>query len=210
MVQPVHDPPTEDVLDDPLVAVKLNAIWWGHVMGLFSEAASQDYWASDQVRGEDSAIQMLDLMAKGNAVAFDPLSVKVKRTSGKSIAHNIDVVVDFNSELYDVGDLWDVAFPTIVNITESGMWAIGAGVRWVPSAVGERVAFITSANSGVLVRIQNQPTAVDSYYALTTIWKFTAPDTLTLTVKQTSGAALTLRPFTKHSITLWAHFLGPL
>lgn len=207
---PPHDPPTEDVLDAPLVGVKLNVQWWSHVIGLASVAARQSYWASDQERGEESMEQLLDLLAKGNLPVFDPLSVRVRRSTTQTIPHNVITSVIFDVADHDVGDLWDIASPAIIQITEPGLWIIGAGTNWTANVVGTRGSEIRVPTGDRIVREQGPAHAANYIFPIGTVWEFAAATTVELTVIQTSGANLALKALNKLATVLYAHYLGPI
>ena len=207
---PPHDPPVDDVLDAPLVAVKINEHWWSHVMGLFSVAADEDYWASDNERGRDSAVEILDLMAKGNAPVFDPLSAHIRRTTNQSIPNNTNTNVIFDTEITDVGDLFDVGTPDRILLTEPGIWICGGGVRWASNVTGTRQISLTPPGVGSFVVDERIPTSGGYDHPITGRFLVTTATFLRMKVLQTSGVALNIQPLSNHAIDLWAHYLGPI
>lgn len=210
MHEPPHDPPTEDVLDEPLVAVKINQTWMSHVMGLFSVAADQDYWKSDQVRGEQSAIEILDLMAKGNAPVFDLLSVRVRGTINQSVAHATTVLVTYDTVDWDVGGLWNPGVPQNIALPELGLWAIGATVAWQQNVAGSRRLRLKTGSGHSFGWNSELPVADRHFQPVFQFWRVTAPDIVFVYARQTSGVTLNLEPQADSSIVFWANYLGPL
>ncbi len=208
--KPVHSPPTPGVNDEPLAHIAINREWVGHVMGLFSEAASQDYWLTDQIDGEDKSIQILDILAKGTSVPFPPLSVRVMRTTTQSIPTATLTTTVFDTEIYDVGDLFDIGLPDRIQLSEVGVWAIGAEVRWDLNLVGIRQLQLHEPGGIISVSKHVQPTSTRFDMPISGIFRVTVPTSVRLRVQQTSGVPLNILPLSTHAISLWGHFLGPI
>lgn len=209
MPLPVHNPPLPGVSDEPLAHIAINREWIGHVMGLFSEAADQDYWLTDKVTGEDKAIEILDILAQGTSVPFPTLSVRVRRTTNQTIPSGPITTISFDTEIWDFGDLWSPSSPTVINITEIGVWLVGGNLRWAKNLIGKRQHRIKVI--GGLEIVHKHVQAMDNPMAvpISTLWHFAAPATINLGVIQTSGVTLDQLPSQDISIDFWAHYLGP-
>lgn len=209
--EPPHDPPVEGITDEPLVGVKLNESWMGHVMGLFSQAANQDYWASNQVEGEDKAIEILDLMAKGNAPVFDQLSARVQSSVAISVPHNTFTTLSFDTVRWNVGGVWNPATPDRLNLLQAGIWMVGGNVTFQANANGVRT--IRMRENGPVFfynKIQHSNTGITMSLSASTIWLIEDPNVLILQAHQTSGITLNALTLEVHSPVIFAHYLGPV
>jgi len=205
-----HTPPDKRPLDEPLRMIVINDTWASHVQGLFGIATSESYWASDNEQARDDAIGVEQIIAQGDSRLFPVLHCHIRRTTDQTITNNTATIVNFDTEVIDVGDLFDAAQDDRIQLPEPGIWLVGGQIRWKNNSVGQRDLLLQPNIIPVIYSVKH-------FYGAGTLdipflgkINVGAADYVRLSVRQTSGGDLDLQTVTGRSIDLWVHYLGPL
>jgi len=205
-----HTPPDARPLDTPLRSIVINDAWAAHVEGLLLEATEQSYWVSDQEQAVDDARGVAEIISKGDSVIFPIQHCHIRRTTNQSIPNNTTTTISFDTEVTDVGDLWDAGLPDRITLTEPGVYMCGAQVRWATNLNGERLLLAVGSVGGGFVSDNRVPGAGNFDHSMSGKIVITSAENVRLKVFQSSGVALNVKPLAPRSIDLWVHYLGPL
>lgn len=205
-----HTPPNARPSDLPVRSIVINELWAQHMQGLFSPATSEQYWASDTVQARDDAIGIEAIIAVGDSTLFPVQHCHIRRTTNQSITSGVLTTVSFDTEVEDVGDMFDIASPDRIQLTEPGVYLCGGQVRWQANAVGQRLVIPVASISAGFVSDERLPGASKFDHPFTGKFIVGAAEFVRMKVSQSSGITLTIQPLSVRSIDFWVHYLGPL
>jgi hypothetical protein len=122
--------------------------------------------------------------------------------------------VQFDTESFDSGGLFDPAQSTRLTAPIAGVYALAGGARWDPDAAGVRSTFLRKNNlagAGFLAgtTVAAVPATEPTRQSLATVARLAAGDFVELQVQQTSGGALDLSSAGTEGIHLSAMWLAP-
>jgi hypothetical protein len=122
------------------------------------------------------------------------MGVRVKRTTGLSVANSTATAVDFDSEVRDDGTFHSLAsLTTRITMTTAGWYVFGGTVQWATNATGLRAVEVT-LNGGSTSLCKTLVGAVSGtfYQTVTGAAYFALNDYIELVASQTSGGALNI------------------
>ncbi|HET8683483.1 MAG TPA: hypothetical protein VFM54_16680 [Micromonosporaceae bacterium] len=134
------------------------------------------------------------LNALGDALRFaiDPPSAIATRTgAAQSVPNATFTAITLDTEVADNDGLWDSGSPTVLTMSEDGLWLAGGHLLFASNATGYRQADLqrnatTFETSDVKAAVSGVATSVHA----TGLLLLAASDTLRILAYQTSGGAL--------------------
>jgi hypothetical protein len=150
------------------------------------------------------------------AAAFGALpGARVVRLADMSVPNGTGTFTDvqFDTESYDSGGLFDPAQPDRVTVPIAGVYALMGGARWTANATGVRSAFLRKNDepgagflaASTIAAFATEPTR----QSVATIARLQPGDFIELEVEQSSGGALNLASAGTEITHLTAMWLGP-
>jgi len=134
---------------------------------------------------------------------------RVYRTTNQTIADVTDTILTFDNEQLDTGLHVTSGNTERITIPESGLYLIGAQVRWASNTGGTfRALRIKNSAAAVLVVTSFVPLNSVTDQVISTLWHFTAADWITVEVAQNSGGNLDVVSVSPFSPIFWAVRLG--
>ena len=110
----------------------------------------------------------------------------------QSIPNDVMTKVNFDTELYDLYDMWDISNPDDIYTTSDGIWTILARISWASNPNGYRVAQLGGV---VFPAICNQIVAANVLFqenGLVLMTHIDASAPIQLILIQNSGGALNI------------------
>jgi hypothetical protein len=142
-----------------------------------------------------------------NALFARDIGCRVRRSANLSIPNLAETSVDFDLEIKDTDNMFDLLQPTRITFNKAGAYAVGGCGNLNANAVGGRFGAIRRNGGSHIVLDSKQ--AVSTAFVGTvvnpgTIFDMAAADYIEFRVFQGSGAALDLLSVADNSPTMWA------
>lgn len=140
-------------------------------------------------------------------------AARVRNTTGQTISvSGTASVVSFDSEIFDTGNFWSAAAPTLIKIPETGIYIFGASGIWAANGTGTRELSFRK-NGSLIIQSNDQPVdtataAVTPYAHITYQTRLDTGDTLELLARQESGGSLAMIAEDNDSIVFWIVYAG--
>lgn len=138
-------------------------------------------------------------------------NARVRRNAAAQVITNATLTaITFDTEVWDVGNLWKVGTPTRLTASVTGLWVVGANVQFQVSAVGQRQIRLVQ-NAALNFTVKNQMTNTDGNQPILDTYGFTrmvAGDYVELYVYQNSGGNLNVEGGADYTAVLWMYRLG--
>lgn len=136
-------------------------------------------------------------------------AARVTSTANQTVSNNSIALIQFDDELFDTADMHDNATNnTVVTAPIDGIYLISAGVRWDANSTGSRFLSINVSSTGRVQQVWSTPNTQESDHAVTTAFRLSANDEVTLEVYQDSGGDLDVLgppegPYTPSLSVVW-------
>lgn len=118
------------------------------------------------------------------------LGAKVYRSTAQTITTATDTNIQFDTEVFDQGDLFKSTANTRLTIGVPGVYNVAGYAEFVVNAVGDRVLKILKNGATAVAASGPTPTGPNARVSVAAPMRLAAGDYLQLEVRQTSGGDL--------------------
>jgi hypothetical protein len=134
---------------------------------------------------------------------------RVRRDAALSINSGVNTAVEFDTVLFDQGDLFDTDNSTRLTARTGGWYAMGFNVAFAANGTGVRAAFIQTSTGALPVFSQIPGTAGGlAILAGAGVWQLERGDYIELYLGQDSGGSLAITVASSWSPSLWIARMG--
>lgn len=140
----------------------------------------------------DLTAGVLSSTGGGGGGGSEFLGAGVLRTSAQSLPDDTSTAINFESEAFDEGDLWDIGADTRLTIADDGKYLVGATVSFDSNTTGKRQLIVRLNGTDVIATSEIPAAAGAESVCASIVVDLAATDYLELMVLQDSGGALDL------------------
>lgn len=135
-------------------------------------------------------------------------AARVTRDNVLTVNNNQITYIPFESEVFDLEDLWVSGSPQYLTAPISGVYQINASVVWESSGGGNRGLYVEDNNFDMIASDSRPGDGIGTALSVSTLVSMNQGDAIRLAVDQTSGGTLELNSL-QHSPEFSMHFVAP-
>lgn len=135
-------------------------------------------------------------------------AARVTRSSVLTVDNNQITYIPFQSEVFDLEDLWFSGSPQYLTAPISGVYQVNASVAWESSGSGNRGLYVENDNFDLVASDTRPADGIGTALSVSTLVSLSQGDSLRVAVDQNSGGSLELVAL-QHSPEFSMHFVAP-
>lgn len=135
-------------------------------------------------------------------------AARVTRSSVLTVDNNQITYIPFQSEVFDLEDLWVSGSPQYLTAPISGVYQVNASVVWESSGGGNRGLYLENNNFDIVASDSRPGDGIGTALSVSTLVSLGQGDALRVAVDQNSGGSLELNAL-QHSPEFSMHFVAP-
>jgi len=128
------------------------------------------------------------------------VGARIYRSTAQSIPNDTQTLITFDTARWDTNNHWSAAQPNRLFCRQAGKYLATLTIRFTGNIAGNRIVFLNQSGVGTVARADT--TAAFRAFSLSSIISMAVGSHLSVTVYQSSGAALNIEPFTPDSSEL--------